>query len=178
LLLGTAALAALLVYSVAGFFRLSRDARHLRDSFLESKALKWDERIELSVGPVTTYLVRKGLSFAELDPDAQAALEAIRHAEVGLYRLHSARTGLDCASVLSECDEVMARRDWERLVGVIADGQVVAVYVPKSNFNSRDMKACAAVLHGRDLVIVSARSNLEPLLELALRHADMEELRL
>ena len=68
----------------------------------------------------------------------------------------------------------MTKRGWQRVVGVVEERQLVAVYMPQRGVSERRMKCCVAVLNDRDLVVVSARGNLEPLLAIARQHMDKE----
>ena len=168
----------LLVFAVTSYFRLSADARSLRNS-LHGSALQqgaaWDEKVELSVGAITLHVVRAGLSFAPLDPEIRAALQAARGAEVGIYQLRSPLSEINRSALLSAADTAMERRGWEKLVGVRQGHELVAIYVPKVQPTPTQTRACAAVLHDNQLVLVSARTDLEPLLELALKRPEWTE---
>jgi len=161
----------LLVVGVTSCLRLSRDARTLRNALMESAAVPWDKTIELSVGSFTLHLARAGLQFVDLDPDARVALQAARGAEVGVYRLKARQSRLDRAAMLSAADAAMTARCWDRLVGVLTRGELVAVYVPREIPSTRDVKVCLVAWSGQQLVVGSARSDLEPLAQLALKHA-------
>jgi hypothetical protein len=179
----------LLVAGVLSFFRLSREARTLRDSLQQAVASSqraarswsspwsspWDERIELSVGPMTFGAVRAGLSFVQLDPEPRAALRSIRGAEAGIYELQPGVTRPDRGQMLRAADEAMARRGWERLLVVATEGELVTAYVPSESRPSANLRVCLAVFQGRQLVVASARGNIESLLELALSHPEWGE---
>jgi hypothetical protein len=171
-----AVVAALLaVYAATGFVRLSRDTGALRDSLMRSTAVNWNKQVEINVGPLTLGLVRFGLSFIDLDPDGRLALTACRGAEVGVYHLQEGHVCEPYAAVLSSADQAMSARGWERMVGVLHTRELVAVYVPKKMNSAKEVRVCVLVLNGQDLVVVSARSNLEPLLQLAWKHASRNE---
>ena len=157
----------LVVMGVTSYFRMGRDARALRNSFLESKAGAFQKKIELSVGGLTCGLARAGLSFVNLKPEARSALSALRSGEVGVYQVARDFSGPDRMLALTSADEAMTRRGWDRLVGVMHRREMVAVYVPREGCSERDTRFCLAVLDGHQLVVVSARGNLEPLLALA-----------
>ena len=170
-LLKTLALA-LVCVGLCGCFKVGSDARALRDSLMKSAAAEWHEEIEIGVGALTLNLARFGLSFVDLDPEARTALEAARSADVGVYR-RSGRTGsVDRVALLSTADEAMAARGWDRAVAVVNERELVVVYVPKTVRSPRDVKVCVAVLGSRELVVASARSNLEPLLDLVASHSE------
>jgi hypothetical protein len=160
--------AAFVIHSVTGFLRLSRDAQELRDTLTGSADSDWVKRIEVSIGPISTALVRAGCFFVELDPEVAAAVQAVRRAEVGVYQWAEPGEKGDRAMLLTYADEAMAQRGWDRLIGFVQKRQLVAVYVPRGESSARDARACVAVLTDQELVVVSARANLEPLLQLAL----------
>ena len=162
----------LLCIASTGCFKVSRDAGTLRDSVINSTSARFEEKIEFGVGALTLGLARFGLSFLELDPEAQTALSAIRGADVGVYEVIGRKRPTNYAKILSSADGAMAARGWDRLVTVIDDGQMVAVFVPKDLRSTRNVRVCLAVLGEREMVVASARSNLEPLLDLALQKSD------
>jgi hypothetical protein len=61
----------------------------------------------------------------------------------------------------------MAARGWDRIVGVVHENDLVMIYMPHKRVTARNIKCCVAVFSGRDLVVVSARGNVQPLLALA-----------
>src|SRR5690242_12302246 len=114
-------IACLLVIEVTGFFRLSRDARCLRDSLTDLRSAAspaWHKRFELRVGAITCALVRTGLHFAPLDADARLALDSVRGGEAGIYEDHGRVRWSDRTALLSNADSAMEQRGWERLVRV------------------------------------------------------------
>jgi hypothetical protein len=129
------------------------------------------ELIEIGVGPLTLHLARAALAFVDLDADARTALHIVRGAEVGVYRLRCEHKELNYAAILSAADKTMADRGWDRVVGVMNRPSLVAVYVPAKLRSAGSVRVCVAVVNGSELVVASARSNLEPLLEMAWNHA-------
>ena len=152
---------------IAGYFRLSSAAQALRSSVIESVPGKWDKRLAVHVGGLTLSLVRLGSRLFDLPPEPKAALEALRGAEVGIYRLQDVPSALDYSAMFAATDKSMRRRGWERVVGVARGRQFVAVYMPRNLRTVKRMGCCVAVLNEQDLVVASASGNLEPLLELA-----------
>ena len=106
--------------------------------------------------------------------ELKAALGALHGAEVGVYNLQDAPCALDYSAVFTATDKCMRRRGWERIVGVARGRQFVAVYMPRNLRTAKRMECCVAVLNERDLVVASARCNLEPLLELATQRLQEE----
>ena len=150
---------------VASYFRLSPDTRALRGELTRAGGAEWRQRIGLNVGSVTMGLVRAGLSCTRIEPEARAALRAVRGFEVGICELASGVDDPNHAALLTAADGVMNARGWERVVGVLDGRQMVGVYLPAQFSSPRSTKACVVVLEGRQMIIVSVRGNLEALLE-------------
>jgi hypothetical protein len=169
---------ALLVVGVTGFFRLSRDARCLRNSLTgltESAQVAWNKKIELSFGPLSFQVLRAGLSFAPLPPEARTALRAVRGAEVGIYKLGAGSDRVDSGALLLAADSAMGSRGWDRIVGVTKEHEFVAVYVPRKPAGGAKLQACVAVLNRDQLVVAAGRSDLEPLMELAMSRTEWKQ---
>jgi len=102
---------------IASCFRLSSAPQALRRSVMESVPGQWDKRFAVNVGGFTLGFVRFGSHFFNLPPEPKAALEALRGAEVGVYKLRNPPPALDYSAVFKAADETMRRRGWERIVG-------------------------------------------------------------
>ncbi len=159
----------LLVVGVYRCLSLSADAASVRRGVMKASGAEWDKQIELGVGPFLFSGVRAGLAFVKLPPEARAALRAVRGAEVGVYRRHEPGLRLNPAAMLSAADAAMTARGWDRVVGVTDPREMVAIYMPKAVRSARDVKTCLVVVDEREMVVVSARGNLESLLDLAAR---------
>ena len=173
--LGIAFVLALLSLGLTGCFKVSSDVGALRDSVMKSAAAQWDEKIEIGVGPITLYLARAGLAFVDLDPEARTALHAVRGAEVGVYKLREGHEQLKRAVILSAADKAMGRRGWDRIVGVVNEGEFVAIYVRHDARSTRNVRVCLLTLNGEGMVVASARSNLEPLMEMAFKRVEWRQ---
>ena len=158
----------LLAVGLAGCFNVSSDTEALRTSLLNSTAGEWEKEVEIGVGALTFGLARTGLEFLVLDPQARSALNTVRGADVGVYWLRQRCKAQDLARMLSSADESMAARGWDRIVLFAKRGELVAVFVPQKIRSERNVKVCVAVLKGQKLVIASARTDLEPILKIAL----------
>ena len=167
----TVAALALLLVSMTGCFRVSSDVGALRDSVIKSDGAKWDQQIEFGVGGLTLTLARAGLACVDLEPEARTALQAARGAEVGVYKRRGAKGELRGGAILRAADQAMTERGWDRIVGVTKGRELVAVYAPQAVRSTRNVKVCVLVLDPGELVVASARSNLEPLMEIAFNHA-------
>jgi len=153
--------------SLSGCFRVSSDVGALRDSVMKTVSAKQEKQIEIGVGPLTLNLARAGLSFVDLEPEVRKALHVVRSAEVGVYKLRNERQRLNHAAMLSAADKTMTERGWDRVVGVMNRRELVAIYVPRQAGSTRNMQVCLVVVNEQEFVVASARSDLEPLMELA-----------
>lgn len=165
------------IVTATGYFRLSPDTAALRTSFMTSMPGEWNKKIALRVGWGTTGIVRMATRFFDLPEEPRAALAAVRGGEVGIYQLLDRAVNLDYRAVLKSTDRAMKERGWERIVGVTEEGQLVAVYWPSRSTPLNRVKCCVLVFQGHELIVTSARANLEPLLQLATRHIDLSELK-
>jgi hypothetical protein len=157
----------LITSCLTGCFKVSTDVGALRDSVMKAAHVEREERFEIGVGALTLNLARAGLAFVDLEPEARTALHAVRSAEVGLYKLRTEGQRLNYGAMLSAADKTMAERGWDRVVGVMNGHELVAIYVPGKTRSTRNVKVCLVTVNGRELIVASARSNLEPVMELA-----------
>jgi hypothetical protein len=163
------------VIGVASYFRLSSEASALQRSVLATGNGVWNKKFALNVGFFTTGLVRAGSAFFKMPPEPRAALDSIRGAEVGVYKLDKSAGWVNPSAILARADKAMSARRWDRVVGVSHKHELVAVYLPRHGFSTEHMKCCVLVVHDRDLVIAGATGNLEPLLQLAQSKVDLDE---
>lgn len=160
-------LLALLAAGVANCFRLGSDARAMRNELIKTSGVAWRQQIALNAGSLTLSAVRAALSCVKLDPGARAALQSVRNATVGVYQLPAGTPAPDRATMFAAADSAMTARGWERVVGVLDGEDLVTVYLPKK-LSVQRLKCAVMVFDGKQLVLVSARGNLEPLLKYAL----------
>jgi hypothetical protein len=172
-------LGVVLVATIVLSFRADADTRVLRRTALQSAPGTWERQFEFGIGRLPVLLAKAGLSFVELEPEARAALGAFQSADVGIYRRTSAgSSGSDpdsgpagsTAGLLANVGRAMDERGWDPVVQVRDGRDTVAVFVARDGGSSRSLRTCVLVLDGDDLVIVSARANPEPLIQLALQH--------
>jgi len=140
----------------------------LRNELIKSSGVEWRQQIALNAGHFTLGAARVGLSCARLDPGARAALQSVRTAGVGIFRLPSGTPPPPGAAMLAVADSAMTARGWERVVGVMDGKDLVAVYLPGKNISVHRLKCCVMVFDGKEMVLVSAQGNPEPLLNYAL----------
>ena len=165
-LIGALAFLLLVTVGVLGCLTVSRDTAALRDGMLATSRTNWNKTVELRIGPIILGLARFALGFVDLPEEARTALRAARGAEVSLYSSVS-KERPDPATALALADRAMTGRDWMRLVACVDHENVVAVYVPNEIRSPRNVNICVAVVSEGHLVVVGARADLEPLLELA-----------
>lgn len=157
---------------VVSYLHQSSDTRALRKELTRASGADWQQRIGLNIGSLTLCAARAGLSFVPMEDEARAALRTVRGVEVGIYEVASASQRPDCSAMLTAADGVMKARGWERVVGVMDGRQLVGVYLPTDVHSVRRMKACVVVMEGHQMVVVSARANLEPLMECLQKQHD------
>jgi hypothetical protein len=164
--LGLLALVAFLVASLVSVLQFNSDAATLRNTAMRASGGGWERVVQLGLGRTPFALANWGLSFVELEPEVRQAIGSLRGVHVGVYeRPQAVQSSL--AAVMADTDEAMTRRGWYRVVGVLDGHDLVAVYTPAKADALRDLQACVMVISEGQLVVVSARCNPEPLIELA-----------
>jgi hypothetical protein len=163
---------AVLALGVASCLHLSADTRALRKGVTEASGDVWRQKIGLNFGWGTLGAVRTGLAFAPLDAEARAAVQAVRGVEVGIFELQPGAQSPDRAAMLAAADKKLHARGWERLVGVLDGENLVGVYLPAQEISGRRMKCCVLVLDGRQMIVVSAKVDLDPLLQCLRKQQD------
>jgi hypothetical protein len=169
---GVLVTASLAVVGITGYFRLSSDTAVLRDCLIQSVPGTWEKRVVVRVGPVTTGLVRFASRFFALEAEPRAAVNTLHGADVGVYRLRGSPGPVNGGRIVGQLDRAMRRHGWDRAVGVFREDQLVAIYVPRARLSPERVKCCVLVYRGGDLVVGSARGNLEPLAAIAAGHFD------
>lgn len=168
-------LLALLLAGSTGCFRVGSETRALRDAALNGGLEGADEKIELSLGRLAFAAANFGLSFAptnDIPPEARQILGSVKGAEVSIHKFKR-RTG-DLAKIMVEADLAMEKKGCERLVGVLKENELVAVYVPKRMRSPRDIRFSVLVMNRNDLVCVSARGDIQTVLDIAMEKAQAE----
>ena len=174
ILIGVPLVLLLGVIGITGYFRLSSETNALRQSVMNSVPGTWNKKIALHVGAVTTAVVRAGSRYLKLGPEPRAALDAVHGASVGIYKLQQEIQPMDAGVILSHADKAMSSHGWVRAFAFSKERQLVAVYSPQRGLSARSLKCCLLVLQDRDLVVVSAHGNLEPLFDIVRNHLDLD----
>ena len=162
----------LLAAGAGSCFLLSPEGRTLRDRVIPAVSATCDQAIEVHARPFLVSLCRPLLNWIEMDPEARTAMRALRGAEVGVYQLSRQAQPTAQTATLRAADQVMTERGWTRVVGVQKPHSLVAVYAPATPRSPRNLKLRVLVLHEKQLVLVSARGDLEALVELAWAKGD------
>jgi hypothetical protein len=105
---------------------------------------------------------------SKIEPEARLAVSALRGASVGVYQLDPLDKGQSRQIDLKAIDARMGKRGWARMVTVLKGDETVLVYVSDEK-DPNDLKVCVAVCKRNELVLVSARAALEPLIEIVQR---------
>ncbi len=142
------------------------DLTALRRSLVEHAEPGWRKQIQIGVGTLTLGLARTGLAFVNVPSEARAALSAVRSAEVSVNEWQGSGSGPDHGGMLERADATMGDRGWDRLLGVTRKKESVAIYVPRKMSSKRNLRVCVVVVEDRQMVLVAARINPEPLLAL------------
>lgn len=162
----------LMAFGIAGCFRVDSDARALRNQIDLLVGDSLDEQIEFRVGPVLSTIARFGLSFIDHPPELSVAMKSIDQVGVGIYILPS-HVAQDTLKLLAKADQTMQARGWDRLVGVVQRDDTVAIYTPSTQ-SGKKLKLQVMVIHQNSMVLVSAKGNPEPLLNLVLEELDKD----
>jgi hypothetical protein len=158
-----------------GCFRVNSETAALRDGLLRAGGSNWEQRIEIGVGSWTWTLAQAALAQLKIEPEARAMLGVLHGADVGVFRLRpSARTPQHGAMLLA-ANQTMSERGWERIVEVKNDGEFVSIFVPKEVRWEKNVKICVVVINESEMVIASARGNLQPLFELAMNKSGLAD---
>jgi len=163
------AVAAPVVIAMA-VLHISGDTRALRNAAIHGDGAQWNKQIELNVGALPFWLARCVLPFTHAPAEAEQALSAIRSAEVSIHELRESHP--DRARILREADESMRKRGWDRVVGVLERDTAVAIYVIPEGGRGADVKVSVLVLEGKQMVAVTGRARLQPVMELAMSKAE------
>jgi hypothetical protein len=149
---------------------VSGDTRMLRNTVIHGDGATWQKQVELNVGFLPLWVARCVLPFTPAPPEAQQAFSAIRSVEVSLHELRASAP--DRARIIREADEKMRKRGWDRVVGVVDRETAVAVYAQPESGRGGNIKVSVLVLDGKQMVAVTGRAKLEPIMELAMSKAN------
>ena len=103
---------------------------------------------------------------------------AARRACVGVYKVPANTRVQDGAGLLVRADAEMSARGWSRAVTVTEKQQAVLIYTQDQAKDGEVLRACIAVLDGREMVVVSTEIAAEPLQRLVASHGGFNGLKL
>ncbi len=175
LFLGVLAAGALLVVALVLSLLPGREVRAIRTAVASAHSAGVETKISFGLGRVALGLARFVGGFGPLDADAKLAMGAIRGADVSIQELREKLAPGERLNVLTATDEAMARKGWERVVGVVEGDahmgdEIIGIYAPRTLKSDDELSLALFVLEDRQLITVAARCRLEPLIELASRH--------
>lgn len=151
-------------------FHISGDTRALRNAAIHGDGAKWKKQVEANVGFLPLSVARMVLPFTPAPSEAHQALSAIRSVEVSVHELRESQP--DHARILRDADEEMRKRGWDRVVAVLERDTAVAVYITPDSGPGGKVKASVLVVEGRQMIAVTGRANLEPIMDLAMNEAE------
>jgi hypothetical protein len=152
-----------------------REVQAIRSAVAGAHSAGVETKISFGLGRIALGLVRFIGGFGPLDADAKLAMGAIRGADVSIQELREKLAPGERLNVLTATDEAMARKGWERVVGVVEGDarmgdEIIGIYAPRTLKSDDELSLALFVLEDRQLITVAARCRLEPLIELASRH--------
>jgi hypothetical protein len=154
--------------AVTGYFFLGSASSALRNT-VKARAGGCEKKFAVRLGWITTGLIRYGSSFVHLPPEPRLIIDTLHRLEVGVYKLPSGGEDIQRAQILTDTDAAMTKRGWDRIVGVVHQEQVVAIYAPHRGLSGSNIECAVLVLNGRDMVVAAGQANPAPLLELAFK---------
>jgi hypothetical protein len=161
------------VLAVTSYFRLTDHAAAMRKCLADSLPNRWNETVELNIGPWTTRFLRTGLSFLDLPTEARSAASALNEIQFGVYKLAQGKGACDISQFLEITDDAMNQRGLTRLLGVLHRRHGVAVYVSDGGCDQHRMEASILIVDQRQIILGSGRLELDkltPLLTEKLNH--------
>jgi hypothetical protein len=159
--------AGLCALGLAGYVRPGAEVGCLRDS-IQAALPHLENRICVNIGGFTFGAVRAATSlFDDIPAEPRAAIRAVRGVNVAVYGPGDTLSDASIGEIVRRADVAMKKKHWERAVLVREKAQTVAVYVPANLRSTSNLRACVMVLEQQQIVLVSAKANLDPLLALA-----------
>jgi hypothetical protein len=153
------------VLGIASYFRLSSDARALRDGVFATFQCEPARTIDISVGRATMAAIRAGSGFFSIPHEAAVALGSVRSIEAGRYQVLGPVP--DGRRLVAAADAAMSKRGWVRTVTVLQQEHLVLVYMPKESAKQDLLECCALVMADGNLVVGSLRGNLQGVADIA-----------
>ncbi len=166
---------------LAWAWRPSGDLRSLRTAVRSASVGAWRPEMEVSVGRLPAWCARSALGWIELPPEVRAAVNAVRSAEIGIYRRPAGPTNSESSpfELLRKVQTTLGEGGWSPVVTVREGERTIAVLTRgDSGASDSPLAACALVLEEERLILVAGDLQLAPLLELGIEHGVRWELAL
>lgn len=145
----------------------------LKPVISETDSGRWVERLEVAVTGRFFPVVGLGMKLTSVDPRIARLVRGASEVAVRVYERRSGPVAVKPGGgaigrlLLDTVSERLVALEWERVVGVMEGEQVVAVFLPAGWDGLGDVTCCVLVRGVRELVMVSARMDPRPLIELA-----------
>lgn len=166
-----AAMSIVAVLEAASIFRLNRQASEVRDLIGLAVSGETSTQVQFSVGSGVLGLARFVVGFIDDVPaEALRAMAAVDSASVGVYRLHETPSIEERIAIMNRTAENMTEDGWYRVVAVHDDDELVMIFAPDADMAAGNLQLCIVVCDQNDLVVVSARGDVEPLRDIAAMH--------
>jgi len=140
----------------------------LRSDLLNCLAVSRTTDVEITLPGWVTTLARVGASVSHIDPQLNAALQTLHSGQIGAYELAECPSRSEVLDMLSVADAKLGTEGWTRLVTVLENDEMIAVYALDSSLCAgKPIEVFVVVMDHCDLVMVAASGYAEPLFELA-----------
>jgi hypothetical protein len=157
--------------------RAPTDLVDLRAELVKNVEVEVLSSVEVAAPSWLTALGRLGAGVVDAEPEVKAALRTVRAGQVGVYELAAAPGRPRMRELLEWADDQVAPRNWTRVVTVLDNDQLVAIYASAPEARSGELIDCLVlVLDQRSLVLVSAMADAEPLIALVASRFDTLQL--
>lgn len=141
----------------------------LSTDILDSLGVSTCTEVEVRVPTLLFTTARIASRFVDVEREVKSGLRVVRSAQVGVYELEREPGRKSVIEMMRAADQRMAELGWDRIVQVVDDQETVLVYGAPTGNHVDEMAACAVVLAEHELVIITARGRLEPIVDLACR---------
>lgn len=159
------AVGAICLAIIADFLVPGSEIRALQASTAEARLPGCHKLFGVSAGSCTLGLGSWAVRFTDAPAEVQTALKTVRGVDFALYGLGKAPAGRDLDTLVKEADRRMEKQGWERAVLVRERGNLVAIYNKTNVRRAEDLRVCVLVVEDREIVMVSARADLRPVIQ-------------
>jgi len=140
----------------------------VRDALLTGLEMSRVSSVEITIPTWAAALGRVGASLANTEPQVKAALQTLHGGQIGIYEVAEKPSRNHRLAMLDISDTRLESDGWSRMVTVLDDDELIAVYGLDSKMSpDKPIEVFVLVMVDKNLVIVSASGYAEPLFELA-----------